>query len=153
MVSGAVAPGLSRLVFPKRLIRSRGGRAQARFFLDRSVFGPASMDWAWAWAGGAMGSRTGYRAKPVGRVVCAAPRSTKAVLKQRRDNAASARKAVDEGANLRGVSQNARFGAVALRHFQVSDGVAEWFANRAARGFCPLRRRQTPVQFAVGDCF
>lgn len=86
-----------------------------------------------------MGARSGARAKPVGRVVCAAPRSTKVVLKQRRDNGASARKAVDEGANLRGVSQNARFGAAALRHFQVSDGVAEWFANRAARGLCPLR--------------
>lgn len=66
-----------------------------------------------------MGSRTGARAKPVGRVVCAAPRSTKIVLKQRRDNAVSVRKAVEEGVHLRGVSQNARFCAATLRHFQV----------------------------------
>ena len=66
-----------------------------------------------------MGSRTGALVKPVGRIVCAAPRSTKAVLKQRRDNAVSVRKALEEGAYLGGVSQNARFCAATLRHFQV----------------------------------
>lgn len=100
-------------------------------------------------------SRTGARAKPVGRVVCAAPRSTKAVLKQWRDNAVSVRKALEEGAYLRDVSQKARFCAAALRHFQVSDGVAVWFANGTVRllpaSGAAKRRFSLPLE-TVSDC-
>lgn len=106
--------------------------------------------------GGGMGSRTGALAKPVGCVVCAAPRSTKVVLKQRRDNGASARKAVDEGANLRGVSQNARFCAAALRHFQVKRRRCRMVCQPNGARLLPApgaakRRFSLPLE-TVSDC-